>query len=217
MKARAVIIRRKSEAGFTMAEIAIALGVIAFALIAIIGILPIGLQTQRDNREDTIVVEDARVLIEAVRNGARDMNSDLGSFVAYVDGVARNVTTPELIQLLSETNEHEIVMNSFSGALATRGHDLSFRYAVRNTVRPAFMLTNSFDVFRDTLVSNQMHEVRLRFVWPVRADGSIDINMILNRYIARTLISGRETNGFLYAQYFLQPIPMLQTNTSTAP
>ena len=219
MKTRALISRFGSRAGFTMAEIAISLGVIAFALIAIIGILPAGLQTQRDNREETIVVEDARVLIEAIRNGGRDVTSDIGAFVQYIDndGIdygARNpkgITTPDLIKLLSDTNEHEIVMTSFSGALATRGHDLGFRYSVRNTVRSAAMLTNTFE-FRNTLLSNQVHEVRLRFVWPVRMDGSIDIATEFNRYVARTLITGRETNGYLYAQHFLQPIPMLQTN-----
>ena len=36
--------------GFTMIEIAIALGVIGFALVAIMGILPLGLTVQRDNR-----------------------------------------------------------------------------------------------------------------------------------------------------------------------
>ena len=210
----------RSQAAFTMAEIAIALGVIAFALIAIIGILPAGLQTQRDNREETIVVEDARVLIEAIRNGGRDVTSDLGSFVHYIDNdgidysrqIPRGIATTNLIKLLSDTNEHEIVMASFSGAVATRGHDLGFRYSVRNTVRSAAMLTNSFD-FRNTLLSNQVHEVRLRFAWPVRMDGSIDIRTEFNRYVARTLITGRETNGYLYAQHFLQPIPMLQTNT----
>jgi type II secretory pathway pseudopilin PulG len=209
MKLRAIHSRRHSEAGFTMAEIAIALGVIAFALIAIIGVLPIGLQTQRDNREETIIVEDARVLIEAIRNGGRDVTSDLGAFVQYVDGgqsPAGGIATTNLIKLLSDTNEHEIVMTSFSGALATRRHDLGFRYSVRNTV------TNAVD-FNGTLVSNQVHDVRLRFVWPVRMDGSIDIKTEFNRYIARTLVSGRETNGYLYAQQFLQPIPMLQTNT----
>ena len=46
--------------------------VAAFALIAIIGILPMGLQTQRDNREETLVNQDARLLIEA-RNEAESV------------------------------------------------------------------------------------------------------------------------------------------------
>src|SRR6188768_670419 len=82
------LIGARREAAFTMVEIAIALGVIAFALVAIVGVLPIGLQTQKDNREDTVVNQDAGVLIEAIRNGGRDIVSvDLGSYVVATNGV----------------------------------------------------------------------------------------------------------------------------------
>src|SRR2546428_5718272 len=43
------LVARSAQGGFTMIEIAIALAVIAFALVAIIGVLPIGLNVQRDN------------------------------------------------------------------------------------------------------------------------------------------------------------------------
>jgi type II secretory pathway pseudopilin PulG len=52
-------------------EMAICLAIIGFALVAIIGVLPYGMNTQRDNREETVVNQDATVLIEAIRNGAR--------------------------------------------------------------------------------------------------------------------------------------------------
>jgi type II secretory pathway pseudopilin PulG len=61
---------RRGSAGFTMIEIAMAVGVIAFALIAIMGILPYGLNVQKDNREDTIISQDAPFFLEAIRNGA---------------------------------------------------------------------------------------------------------------------------------------------------
>ena len=44
---------RLDTAAFTMVEIAICLAIIGFALVAIIGVLPIGMNTQRDNREET--------------------------------------------------------------------------------------------------------------------------------------------------------------------
>lgn len=52
-----------------MVEIAIALGVIGFALVAIIGILPTGLEVQRDNRSETIINQDAQFWMEAIRSG----------------------------------------------------------------------------------------------------------------------------------------------------
>ena len=62
------------ESAFTMVEIAISLAVIGIALVAIIGVLPIGMNTQRDNREETIINQDATVLMEAIRGGARGLD-----------------------------------------------------------------------------------------------------------------------------------------------
>jgi type II secretory pathway pseudopilin PulG len=63
-----------------MVEIAICLAVIGIALISIIGVLPIGMHTQRDNREETIINQDATEFIEAIRGGARGLD-DLTNYV----------------------------------------------------------------------------------------------------------------------------------------
>src|SRR5450759_4450049 len=84
---------RPDTAAFTMVEIAICLAIIGFALVAIIGVLPLGMNTQRDNREETIINQDATVLLEAVRNGTHGAN-DLTNYVyaitnywtSYVNG-----------------------------------------------------------------------------------------------------------------------------------
>ncbi len=61
--------RRQGELGFTMIEIAMAIGVIGFALVAIIGILPRGMNVQKDAREDTTISQDAPYFMDAIRNG----------------------------------------------------------------------------------------------------------------------------------------------------
>ena len=66
--------------GFTMVEVAISLAIIGVALVGIIGVLPLGLRTQRDSREDTIINQDATVFTEAVSKGARGAN-DLTNYV----------------------------------------------------------------------------------------------------------------------------------------
>jgi type II secretory pathway pseudopilin PulG len=65
---------------FTMMEVAISLAIIGIALVAIIGVLPIGMNVQQDNRQETIIGQDASVLIEDIRNGALGAN-DLTSYV----------------------------------------------------------------------------------------------------------------------------------------
>jgi prepilin-type N-terminal cleavage/methylation domain-containing protein len=71
---------RHSQSGFTMIEIAICLAIIGVALVGIIGVLPYGMNTQRDNREETVIGQDANLLVELIRNGARGAN-DLTNYV----------------------------------------------------------------------------------------------------------------------------------------
>jgi len=61
---------RRRLGGFTMTELALCIAVVSVALVAIIGVLPTGLNVQRQNREDTIVTEDGKVLLNALRTGS---------------------------------------------------------------------------------------------------------------------------------------------------
>jgi prepilin-type N-terminal cleavage/methylation domain-containing protein len=68
------------QSAFTMVEIAISLAIIGIALVAIIGVLPLGMNVQRDNREATVINQDASVFLEAIRNGSLGLN-DLTNYV----------------------------------------------------------------------------------------------------------------------------------------
>jgi type II secretory pathway pseudopilin PulG len=54
-----------------MIEIAISIAIVGFALVAVIGVLPAGMNTQRDNREETMVNQDAQYLIESLTHGVK--------------------------------------------------------------------------------------------------------------------------------------------------
>lgn len=62
---------RSNASAFTMVEIALCLAIVGFALVAIIGVLPAGLNVQRDNRQDTIINQDSTVWMDAIRAGGR--------------------------------------------------------------------------------------------------------------------------------------------------
>jgi type II secretory pathway pseudopilin PulG len=79
---------KQRSAAFTLVEIALALAIIGFALVAIIGVLPFGLNVQKENREETIVVQDANYLLDAIRTGARGLD-DLTN---YVESITNYVT-----------------------------------------------------------------------------------------------------------------------------
>ena len=72
--------RLRGERGFTMVEIALCLAIIGFALVAIIGVLPAGLNVQKDNREETVINQDAAVWMDAIRNGSQGFD-DLTNYV----------------------------------------------------------------------------------------------------------------------------------------
>jgi type II secretory pathway pseudopilin PulG len=84
--------RQPSESAFTMVEVALSLGILAFALVAIIGVLPSGMKVQRENREQTIIDQDASYLLEAIRSGSRGMD-DLTNYVESITVRRGNLVT----------------------------------------------------------------------------------------------------------------------------
>lgn len=74
---------RYSQAGFTMVEIAISLAILGFALVAIIGVLPQGLQVQRENRSDTLVNMEGTYFLEAIRSGSEGID-ELTNYVDWI-------------------------------------------------------------------------------------------------------------------------------------
>lgn len=63
-----------------MMEIAISLAIIGIALVSIIGVLPIGMNVQQANRQETTIDQDASVFMEAIRNGTLGVD-DLTNYV----------------------------------------------------------------------------------------------------------------------------------------
>jgi type II secretory pathway pseudopilin PulG len=80
---RRPVCRRRGEDAFTMIEVAISLAVIGFALVAIIGILPFAMNVQKENRQETIINQDAMVFLNAIRNGERGID-DLTNYVVAI-------------------------------------------------------------------------------------------------------------------------------------
>jgi type II secretory pathway pseudopilin PulG len=188
---------RAGSAGFTMVEIAIALGVIGFALVAIIGILPAGLEVQRDNRSETIINQDATFWMDAIRSGAQGLD-DLTNWVDEIytpddggtpfqfgnRGLAAGQFSSgyDIISLLTtarrfgETNVQAIV-TAFSGAASEKdfdknNRDLSFKYRLSVEITNAAPLVQPFAALNQDPQDpwqplESLYEVRLRFSYPV--------------------------------------------------
>lgn len=80
-----------------MIEVALSLAIVAFALVAILGVLPTGMQVQRDNREDTLINLDGMFLLETLRSGSRGVD-DLTNYVESIS-IATGKFTNEFTNL----------------------------------------------------------------------------------------------------------------------
>jgi type II secretory pathway pseudopilin PulG len=120
-------LRSPGTQAFTMIEIAISLAIIGFAMVAIIGILPLGMDAQRDNRQETIINQDASVLMDALRNGEKGLD-DLTN---YVIGIT-NYSAVYSLKGRSQTHVsgYTTKVSTFDGAAST----------------PQFPLTNGYNI-----------------------------------------------------------------------
>jgi len=195
---------RSKIMAFTMVEVAIALAVVAFAMIALIGILPAGLRVQKENREDSIIAYDAGLIMEAIRTGAMGMD-DLVNYVdwleisnsyKYVKVEAKDIVTGrELVGLLSmprlipsPANNREIITNyirakfrAINGVASEKSQDLkdfSFSYIVESSISPLNLLPPVYTNF--SVVNTNSYEYLPRSNNWARA-----VNMIPYNYSLR--------------------------------
>ena len=77
---------------FTMPEVALAVGVVAFGLVAVFSVLPFGIKAQRDNRDDTVIRYEGEYWAEALLGEGLNL-ADL-SRVEMVQTYDGNTTSP---------------------------------------------------------------------------------------------------------------------------
>jgi hypothetical protein len=227
-----------------MVEIAISVGVIGFALVAIIGILPRGMGVQKENREDTIISQDAPYFLNAIRNGEQRTNNNI--LANYVESItvtnivnSNSVTYSNLyydmniIGLLS-TPEYDprlalnqncqtiaIVRAMTGSAVQQNGANsaTAFRYQLTVENTPWVSTASDLSIYvpgsfgwliqsnRNNelqYLTNSLHDLRLKFAWPVLPNGNIGPF----RQTYRTLVSSHLlglSNGYNPTLWFFQP------------
>ncbi|NBR85498.1 MAG: hypothetical protein EB082_10485 [Verrucomicrobia bacterium] len=203
-----------AEQAFTMVEVALSLAIVAFAMVAIIGVMPVGLNVRKENREDTIISQDATALIEAIRSGGGGSNlNTIAAALVQMTGPANaltgsNYTSADVISRLciprwDSVNAPSLVrayFHAMSGTLGdvsgTNVSPVAFSYVVTSEVTnytglPANAALNRF-------LTNNLYEVKLTFQWPVYEPpaGQFPTNFGNGKLVMRTLVSGElVTNG----------------------
>ena len=174
-----------SSAAFTLIEVALSVAIVAFALVAIIGVMPAGLNVQRENREDAIINNDARFLIDAIRSGtinAALLGNRVDWVVVTVNGVATTTNYPpfaggpgDVISLLSTPGSNVLNvarirgLNGALGDTAGTAPDLMFGYIVTTQIQPHNPNTTLIAQYQTT----NLYDLRMAFQWPVYANGTI--------------------------------------------
>lgn len=159
---------RKATQAFTMVEIAISIAVVAFALVAIMGVLPTGLTVQKENREDTIINQEGRYWLEAIRSGARGLDDITnyvesirvpfnGTMVEFRNTPETPLTARQIVGLLSSplqpssatNNTNRVIarIKAITGAAVDQGgltNETSFRYEMHVHLTPHRILPDNF-------------------------------------------------------------------------
>jgi hypothetical protein len=211
-----------------MVEIALSLAIIGFALVAILGVLPIGVTTQRDNREDTIINHDAALWMDALRSGpwGVSVGEDLSTYLVTITKtvvsasatnalIYTNLLWPQAIGLLStpsyeSPNATTLVsadVRAMTGSAVSRAPQNN---AVINEAAFTYRLTATVgNASAASLVDLQEHlyDVRLEFRWPVLPNGKTGLGHRTYRSSFGGTLLGTSVivNGSPVVLWFFQP------------
>lgn len=209
MNLRPHSIRQTAQSAFTMIEIAISMGIVAFALVAILGVLPTGLDVQSRNEEETIINQESTLILEALRGGNTNMWDLLSNFewMVFQNQVQSNYLTynnpilypAQIIGLLStpkyengNTNLIQVRFLANSGNLVERSpvaRNSAFSYLLTSEILP---FANSGST--DPNLSSNLWNVRLTFQWPVLSSPTNVTGLIRvgsGKKVVRAVLAGR--------------------------
>jgi type II secretory pathway pseudopilin PulG len=214
-----------------MIEIALSLAIIGFALVAIIGVLPIGMNVQKDNREETIINQDATVIMNAIRSGARG-SDDLANYVFAItnsvtyyengkpNGPTRSYGYPlpsglRIVGLLS-TPKYVPVTLPKGGSGYFSNHVVAYVRSMSGPAYEKFPQNNSS--VQDLAFSYRMTSEVIPYGWGNQADPNLQANLHDLRLTFRWPLRSRGQLG-PGAQAFRTLVSgqLLQTNDLSSP
>ena len=197
-----------------MIEIALSIAIVAFAMVAIMGVLPTGLNVQKENRDDTLISQDGPFLIDAIRNGVTNL-TDISNNLVWIElrrnnlliGGQRyyqsnyNLSSRQIIGYMSTPKVEPGTTNLLSlrarflansggqAQKASTTRDLAFSYLLSSEVVPFTPTPGLTTNVYDNLVTN-LYEIRVEVRWPVYGAGSNDTNTGNYKQVFRALSSG---------------------------
>lgn len=143
--------------GFSLVEVVVALGVISFALLAIFGVLPIGLNTGHSAQNETRAPQIAQDILSSLASQARDPTSpdalNPKATIQQPGGASYDV------DLTGATSSYTLSANNDGNLVATYSAALPYKVTITIDPKPA-----GFDVGRAS-------QVTVAVAWPAAAKG----------------------------------------------
>jgi type II secretory pathway pseudopilin PulG len=203
-------VHRSSRRAFTMVEIALSLAIIAFAMVAILAVLPTGATFQRDNRENTIIGQEGAFWMEAIRGGAQfPITNDLADSVVNMWAAGQPIlplaytNSADVIGQLSVPGRtNRAIVRATSGVVGEQRTEVAFQYELESQVFPLDVATNNFLPEVSAGISNHLHEIRLTLRWPVIGTNTATTT---GKQVFRSMVSGRLADAQNNGLYFFQP------------
>jgi hypothetical protein len=215
-----------------MIEIAIALGVIGFALVAIIGILPAGMNVQRETHQDMTINQDGTFFLEAIRNGGPALGPGTSTSLDFLTNYVESISVAATATTYSNPNSGQMILGLLSTPTAPGSFNTArirgltgaateqngsntvtaFRYKMDveiipfATPSPASVEGNTpYFINESNCLAWNLYELRLKFSWPVL--NTVTGRVGPGRQAYRSLVSGflrPYTNG-TPTLWFFQP------------
>jgi uncharacterized protein (TIGR02598 family) len=143
--------RYRTGFAFSLVEVVLALGVVAFAIVAIIGIVPTGLSTGHSAQDDTRATQIAQDLINSMASQAQT------NFTAVKLTIPGNANPPTLDLTSSSTSPAAQLYANNDGKLSDSATNATYSVQVA---------TNNTPVGFDSGYANQ---ITVRIAWPATA------------------------------------------------
>jgi len=105
--------------GFSLVEIVLALGIMSFALVGILGLFPAALETARDSKAETRIAIIAQSLLTEIRTSQDDDNQQIAVMTSPIDRNFISLTTDSDLALgFTEGGQVDGIVSDFAGGSA---------------------------------------------------------------------------------------------------
>ena len=165
--------RAGGTSGFSLVEVALALGVVAFALVAIVGLMSISMKSGKDSMDDTLLSAMTTAAISGLRAQHFIDATHLAGASGVLPGTAATSSTAATVLPIEYFDDSGTLLSSASNAL----------YQCTMTLQPDGATAGAPDANGNQAVN--MVRVSLAFAWPIAAAGNLPNVRIVTSSIAR--------------------------------